>query len=313
MADIRSADWYSQLFDNPNAKQYAESQGMTSDQMAKLFSMPDNPNSLQQGAQWQQFNKIFGGTQQPQQQPQSGTINLTGWQNPEYNSSLIGAKALDAVGLGTGTMSINPTPGDTRDSKDFAKSGVSAVSSPTAYSIKEAPTPTTSVPSVFNAAPTLAPTVSGTSNIVPALQPTAAPVSSGTAFASVPSAPIGMEVNQRPGYSGSKLYQHAQGNVQNTIGQTASAAANTAIGNTVGNWMQGPTGTGPVTPQDLGTLGPTAGQIQAGVGLIQKAGQVGAPLQQYSQQPLMPIQNAIPSLDQYKTKSSGGFKLRPTP
>lgn len=70
---------------------------------------------------------------------------------PNYDTSLLGAQALEAVGLNPNkTVTINPTPANTPSSSDFAKSGVSAVASPETASIAGVPMPQTSVGSIFS-------------------------------------------------------------------------------------------------------------------------------------------------------------------
>jgi hypothetical protein len=102
-----------------------------------------------------QFGQGGAGGSGQQAQPQ-GIQPWPAGNQPGFQTSLLGAKALEAVGLNPSlTMEINPTPGMTPMG---SQSGVAPVSSPTFYGIGRAPTPQTSVPSVFNAATPYNPT-----------------------------------------------------------------------------------------------------------------------------------------------------------
>lgn len=129
-------------------------QGTTS---SPSFTVQQNPATQ---AVQQFFSGSGGGGQ--------GTVNMSGANNPNFQTSLLGAQALEAVGLNpTKTATINPSPADTPTSSQFAQSGVSAVSSPTQVDISgyKMPTPGASMPAgtgtVFNAAQQPPPTVSG--------------------------------------------------------------------------------------------------------------------------------------------------------
>jgi hypothetical protein len=115
-----------------------------------------DPN-MAQGLQTLKFLNSVAGTQgglgQSQQQgsPAGTTVQKTGAAGPANALNLLGAQALSRVGLNpSNTMTVNPTPGSGMGSSDFAKSGVSAVSSPTTYDISGQPTPKTTYPSLFS-------------------------------------------------------------------------------------------------------------------------------------------------------------------
>ena len=337
---------------------------------------------LDQANTYRTMSSVLGGPNQGQQNTptQPGTIQLSGADNPAYNTSLIGAKALDALGLGTGTMTINPTPGMTPMG---SKSGVAPVSSPTTYDIRGMPMPQTSVPSIFSPSrmpgtPTAATAskipggisdipawqswfgknvgntimvngmprtlatgseqnpvsnaitpgplydafskgqASWTANtpaqyaqakpptealkVTPTIPANAAQTQTPQPFATPPTipttlppaAPTSAYPSQRQGWLGDIMRSEPS---TQEINRTAANAANA----TVGNWMQGPAPTGPGQTQNLGHLGPTNMQLNAGLGLINQAGQAGAPLQRYAQQGPMPwLQSSIPSPDDYR-------------
>lgn len=150
--------------------------------------------------------------QQTQQGPPPGTIQLSGAQDPAYASNLLGAQALQAVGLNPSkSMTVNqqPGPGGTPANSNFAQSGVTPVSGPMNFDISKMATPNINpqIGSVFNAVQPLKPTVSGPQPtytnpgpweqrqvqkglaIQPAAQPTGAQASTGVPFATPPSIP----------------------------------------------------------------------------------------------------------------------------
>lgn len=112
------------------------------------------------------YQALAGGGQGGQQGPPSGNINLTGWQDPAYQSNLLGAQALKAVGLNpSNTMTVNQTPGagGAPGGNNFAQSGVTPVTGPMNFDISKAPmpNPNPSIGSVFGAVQPDKPTISG--------------------------------------------------------------------------------------------------------------------------------------------------------
>ena len=150
------------------------------------FTLADAINMQQGGG--------FGATQQ-----QGPSFDPT--KNPNFPTSLLGAQALEAVGLNPSKQAtINPTPANTPTSADFAKSGVSAVASPETVDISGYPMPQTSVGSIFTPNKALKPTGLGSpwqlrQQQMPPAPYTATPQANaalmpaagrGTAFAGVP-------------------------------------------------------------------------------------------------------------------------------
>ena len=135
------------------------------------------PAIIGQAQQYLNFQRSLGGGGQQAPQDTSGLVYKTGAQNPAYALNLLGAQALSKVGMNpSNTMTVNPTPADTPSSKDFAKTGVSAVGQPKNYDISGQPMPqNTGTPSLFNPATAVASTQSQTPAVMPAAQPTAAP------------------------------------------------------------------------------------------------------------------------------------------
>lgn len=134
------------------------------------------------------LGQFFGG--QPQQ-PQGPSFDPT--QNPNYPTSLLGAQALQAVGLNpTRQVTVNPSPANTPSSSQFAQSGVSSVASPQTIQYgRNMPMPQTATPSLFTPASALTPSGGGNPNpLTPYPQATGAalrgPGGVGRPYASVP-------------------------------------------------------------------------------------------------------------------------------
>lgn len=125
----------------------------------------------------------MGGQQGGQQGP---SFNPT--QQPNYPTSLLGAQALQAVGLNPGRqVTVNPTPADTPSSTQFAQSGVSSVASPqTTQYPRSTPMPNINpaIGSVFNAVQPLPPTPGP--YVAPAYQPTGMYYATARNYAKVP-------------------------------------------------------------------------------------------------------------------------------
>jgi hypothetical protein len=193
-------------FNNPNQNQFGNLNFTDWSQVADMFGtevvsalQKNNVPLNQQTTPGQQFgaanpqfvssgftladaiNQQQGGGGQSQQQGPS----FDPTQNPNYPTSLLGAQALNAVGLNpTKQVTTNPSPANTPSSTEFAKSGVSAVASPmtTTYGGNN---PQTNVPSVFTQATAVRPT-GRLNTIQPTPQATGAQFNPGTAYASPP-------------------------------------------------------------------------------------------------------------------------------
>lgn len=152
-------------------------------------SIPNSPYGFTQLGGNQALAQALG--QSGGQQQQGPSFDPT--KNPNYPTSLLGAQALQAVGLNPNRqVTTNPSPADTPSSTQFAQSGVSSVASPqtTQYAANTPMPQTQGTPSLFNPATPLAPT-GGQNPLLPATQSNAAQMSqqgggAGTPYASVP-------------------------------------------------------------------------------------------------------------------------------